>query len=38
MPIDIGELRAGNNTLTLSGNGFYAGYQPYVGNIDLVVT
>ena len=36
--IDISELRAGNNTLTLSGAGFYAAYQPYIGNIDLVIT
>jgi hypothetical protein len=37
IPVDLAELQAGNNTLRLTGTGFYAGYQPYVGNIDLVI-
>jgi hypothetical protein len=38
VPVAIGELATGTNTVQLSGTNFYNGYQPYVGNIDLVVT
>jgi hypothetical protein len=31
------ELVNGTNTVQFSGTNFYAGYQPYIGNIDLVV-
>ena len=37
VPVDPKELVAGTNTVQFSGTGFYAGYQPYLGNIDLVV-
>jgi hypothetical protein len=37
IPVDRAELLDGDNTLELSGAGFFEGYQPYVANIDLVV-
>ncbi|MET0143815.1 MAG: hypothetical protein ABW328_03390 [Ilumatobacteraceae bacterium] len=36
-PVSLAELRSGTNSLELSGTGFFLGYQPYVGNIDLVL-
>jgi hypothetical protein len=37
--VDVGlaELRNGANTVQFSGTNIYAGFQPYIGNIDLVV-
>ena len=37
--VDPKELVSGtsNNTVQFSGSGFYDGFQPYLGNIDLVV-
>jgi hypothetical protein len=37
IPVPTAELRNGNNTITFSGTGMHGGYQPYIGNIDLVV-
>jgi hypothetical protein len=37
VPVPLGELVNGTNTVRFSGTGFYAGFQPYIGNIDLVV-
>jgi hypothetical protein len=36
-PIDVGELVNGANSVQFSGTNFYSGFQPYIGNIDLVV-
>jgi hypothetical protein len=38
VPVAIGELATGTNTVRFSGTNFYGGYQPYIGNIDLVVS
>jgi hypothetical protein len=35
--VDPNELVNGTNTVQFSGTGFYAGYQPFIGNIDLIV-
>jgi hypothetical protein len=35
--VDPKELHSGTNTVQFSGSNFYAGYQPYIGNIDLIV-
>jgi hypothetical protein len=37
IPVDLAELKAGDNTVQLNGVGFYGGYQPYLANVDLVV-
>jgi hypothetical protein len=36
-PVDPAELVNGTNSVQFSGSNFYAGYQPYIGNIDLVL-
>jgi hypothetical protein len=38
VPIDLGEIGDGNNTVQFSGINFFAGYQPYIGNVDLVLS
>ena len=38
VPIDLSEIADGNNTVQFSGTNFFAGYQPYIGNIDLVLS
>jgi hypothetical protein len=38
VPVDLGEIGDGNNSVQFSGTNFFAGYQPYIGNIDLVVS
>ena len=35
--VSLAELRNGANTVQFSGTNFYAGFQPYIANIDLVV-
>ena len=35
--VALSELVTGSNTVQFSGGGFFDGYQPYIGNIDLVV-
>ena len=37
IPIDLGEIVEGSNTVRFSGTNFHAGYPPYIGNIDLVL-
>jgi hypothetical protein len=37
IPVEVSEVLDGDNTVELSGTGFFDGYQPYVANIDLVV-
>jgi hypothetical protein len=37
LTVDPQELVAGTNSVQFSGTGFYAGYQPFVGNVDLIV-
>jgi hypothetical protein len=37
LPVDPHELVNGTNTVQFAGSGFYAGYQPFIGNIDLIV-
>jgi hypothetical protein len=38
VPVSGAELATGTNTVQFSGTNFYGGYQPYIGNIDLVVS
>ncbi len=38
VPVDVGEFHDGANSVQFSGTGFYGGYQPYIGNIDLVLS
>jgi hypothetical protein len=38
VPVDLAEFRDGSNTVQFSGTGFYGGYQPYIGNVDLVLS
>jgi hypothetical protein len=35
--VPLSELTNGTNTIQLTGTGFYGGYKPYTGNIDLIV-
>jgi hypothetical protein len=37
VPINLGEIADGNNTVQFAGTNFFAGYEPYIGNIDLVL-
>jgi hypothetical protein len=38
LPVDLADLADGNNTVQFSGTNLFLGYQPYIGNIDLVVS
>jgi hypothetical protein len=38
VPVDLNELTNGTNTVQFSGPGFFAGNQPYIGNVDVVIS
>jgi hypothetical protein len=35
--VPLAEIREGANTIAFTGANMYAGFQPYIGNIDLIV-
>jgi hypothetical protein len=37
VPVALSELVNGRNVVQFSGTGFYAGYQPFIGNIELAL-